>query len=39
MAMPTGEAVPVVRSESRTRTELLSEGIALRHQIAVLKRS
>jgi hypothetical protein len=39
MAMPTGEAVPVVRSVPRTRTELLLEGIALRHQIAVLKRS
>jgi hypothetical protein len=39
MAMPTSAAVPVARSEPRTRTALLLEGIALRHQIAVLERS
>jgi len=38
--MPTGEALPVARSgEPRTRTALLLESIALRHQIAVLQRS
>ena len=37
--MPTSEAVPVARSEPRTRTALLLESIALRHQIAVLERS
>src|SRR5208337_2358230 len=31
--------VPVARSEPRTRTALLLESIALRHQIAVLERS
>jgi hypothetical protein len=39
MAMPTSGAVPVARSEPRTRTALLLESIALRHQIAVLERS
>jgi hypothetical protein len=39
MAVLTSEAVSVARSESRTRTALLLEAIALRHQIAVLKRS
>jgi len=37
--MPTSGAVPVAGSEPRTRTALLLEGIALRHQIAVLERS
>jgi hypothetical protein len=37
MAKPTSGAVPVARSEPRTRTALLLEGIALRHQIAVLE--
>ena len=40
MAMPTSESFPVTRSgEPRTRTALLLEAIALRHQIAVLERS
>ena len=39
MTMPTSGAVPVARSEPRTRTALLLESIALRHQIAVLERS
>src|ERR1700688_350815 len=39
MAMPTSGAVPVARSEFRTRTALLLGSIALRHQIAVLERS
>jgi len=39
MAKPTSGAVPVARSEPRTRTALLLEAIALRHQIAVLERS
>ena len=39
MAMLTSGAVPVARNEPRTRTALLLEGIALRHQIAVLERS
>ena len=39
MAMPTSGAVPVARSEPRTRIALLLESIALRHQIAVLERS
>src|ERR1700692_1373482 len=39
MAKPTSGAVPVARSESRTRNALLLEAIALRHQIAVLERS
>src|SRR5271167_3382807 len=38
MAKPTNSAVSVVLSEPRTFTELLLEGIALRHQIAVLER-
>ena len=37
--MPKSGAVPLVPSEPRTRTALLLEGIALRHQIAVLERS
>jgi hypothetical protein len=39
MAKPTSGAVLVAGSELRTRTSLLLESIALRHQIAVLKRS
>jgi hypothetical protein len=39
MAMATSGAVLVARSEPRTRTALLLEAIALRHQIAVLERS
>ena len=39
MAMPTNTALPPARSEHRTRTALLLESIALRHQIAVLERS
>jgi hypothetical protein len=39
MAMPTSGTAPVARSEPRTRTALLLESIALRHQIAVLERS
>jgi hypothetical protein len=39
MATPTSGAVPVARNEPRTRTALLLEAIALRHQIAVLERS
>ena len=39
MMMPTSATLPLVRSESRTRIALLLEGIALRHQIAVLERS
>ena len=39
MATPTSGAVPVARSELRTRTALVLESIALRHQIAVLERS
>jgi putative transposase len=39
MVTPRGGAFPVARSELRTRTALLLESIALRHQIAVLKRS
>jgi hypothetical protein len=40
MRMPAGEALPVARSSKpRTRTALLLESIALRHQIAVLERS
>jgi putative transposase len=38
MAKPTSGALPVARSEPRTRTALLLESIALRHQIAVLER-
>jgi len=37
--MPTSGAVLVARSEPRTRSALLLESIALRHQIAVLERS
>src|ERR1019366_6075217 len=39
MAKATSGALPVARSEPRTRTALLLESIALRHQIAVLERS
>jgi hypothetical protein len=39
MMMPTSATLPLVRTESRTRIALLLEGIALRHQIAVLERS
>jgi len=37
--MPTSATLLLVRNEPRTRIALLLEGIALRHQIAVLKRS
>ncbi len=36
MAKPTSGTLLVARSEPRTRTALLLEAIALRHQIAVL---
>ena len=39
MAIATSGAVPIGGSELRTRTSLLLEAIALRHQIAVLERS
>src|SRR5258708_6891395 len=39
MAMATSGTVLIARSELRTRTALLLEAIALRHQTAVLKRS
>jgi hypothetical protein len=39
MATPTSGAVSVALSEPRTRTSLLSESIALRHQIVMLERS
>ena len=39
MATPTNAALSLARSEPRTRTELLLESLALRHQIAVLERS
>ncbi len=39
MATPTSGGVPGARSELRTRTALVLESIALRHQIAVLERS
>ena len=39
MGIPTNAALPLARSEPRTRTALLLESIALRHQIAVLERS
>jgi hypothetical protein len=39
MTSPPNAALPLVRSEPRTRTALLLEAIALRHQIAVLERS
>src|SRR5258708_32628110 len=39
MVTLTSGAVPVARSEPRTRTALLLEAIALRHQIAVPERS
>src|ERR1017187_5644961 len=39
MAKPTSGTLLVARSEPRTRTALLLEAIALRHQIAVLERS
>ena len=39
MAITTSGAVPAARSELRTRTALILEAIALRHQIAVLERS
>ena len=38
MAMPTSEAASINLGEPRSRTELVLEMIALRHQIAVLKR-
>jgi hypothetical protein len=37
--MPNSGAIPDAGSEPRTRKELVPEAIALRHQIAVLKRS
>jgi hypothetical protein len=39
MGMPTNAALPLAYNEPRTRTALLLESIALRHQIAVLERS
>jgi hypothetical protein len=39
MVTPTSRAVPVARDEPRTRTALVLEAIALRHQITVLERS
>src|SRR5271170_5077655 len=39
MTMPSDEAVAVTLGEPGSRTALLLEAIALRHQIAVLKRS
>jgi hypothetical protein len=39
MAEPLSATIPVARSEPRTRTALLLEAIALRHQIVVLERS
>jgi putative transposase len=39
MAKATNGALPVARSKPRSRTALLLESIALRHQIAVLERS
>jgi len=39
MATPTAKAVSVSLGEPRSRTELVLEMIALRHQIAVLRRS
>jgi hypothetical protein len=39
MAMSASGAVPIARSEPRTRTALVLESIALRHQIAVRERS
>ncbi len=39
MAMSPAEATSVSRGEPRSRTDLALEMIALRHQIAVLKRS
>ena len=39
MARPTSGALPLARTEPRTRTALLLEAIVLRHQIAVLERS
>ena len=39
MAMPTDAALTLACSEPRTRTALLLESIALRHQIAVLERN
>jgi len=39
MATSTSGAVPAAPSELRTRTALVLEAIALRHQIAVLERN
>src|SRR5215469_1527382 len=39
MARPSDEELPVARSQPRSRTALILEALALRHQIAVLKRS
>jgi hypothetical protein len=39
MAKATNGALPVARSEPRTRTALLLESIAMRHQIAALERN
>jgi len=39
MTPPPNTAPPLAGSEPRTRTALLLEAIALRHQIAVLERS
>jgi hypothetical protein len=39
MGIPTDAALPLARSEPRTRTALLLESIALRHRIAALERN
>jgi hypothetical protein len=39
VAKKPSEVVPLARSEPRTRSALLLESIALRHQIVVLKHS
>jgi hypothetical protein len=39
MVGPSDEALPVARSQPRSRTALALEALALRHQIAVLERS
>ena len=39
MARPTNAALPPDRGEPRSRTALLLESVALRHQIAVPERS
>jgi hypothetical protein len=39
MSIPTNAGLPPARGEPRTRTALVLESVALRHQIAVLERS